>query len=128
MLVWMVIARTFSATNGARLGLGLLHAKSVRSAVIRSYGDCALYVRVRLVIHQLKVLEVVAVDALRFAQYPQVRKAEWSTSNLRFHLLEMIGVDVDIAAGPYEVADIQVALMREKHLKEGVARDIEGYA
>src|SRR3954467_3580259 len=44
---------------------------------------------------------------------------------LRLHLLAMIVIDVTVAAGPYEVADVEVALLRKHVREERVARDVE---
>jgi hypothetical protein len=40
----------------------------------------------------------------------------------------MVAVDMAVAAGPDEVADVEVALLREHVREQGVARDVERHA
>jgi hypothetical protein len=47
---------------------------------------------------------------------------------LDFHLLEMIAVQMAIAARPHEVADVEVALLRDEMREERVGGDVERHA
>ena len=47
---------------------------------------------------------------------------------LQLDLLGMVAVDMAVAAGPDEVADAEVALLRQHVGEQGVARDVERHA
>src|SRR2546429_4430047 len=67
-----------------------------------------------LVIHELEVLVLVGENARRAAADHQLRQRERRARELQVRLLEMIQVQVAVAAGPDELAGLQIALLREQ--------------
>ncbi len=58
----------------------------------------------------------------------QPRKGQRSAGELRIHLLEVIEVEVAVAARPDEVADPQIALLRDQMREERIGRNVERHA
>src|SRR5256714_11594187 len=81
-----------------------------------------------LVIHELEVLVLVGENARRAAADHQLRQRERRARELQVRLLEMIQVQVAVAAGPDELAGLQIALLREQVREQRVAGDVERYA
>src|SRR5438477_12554016 len=81
-----------------------------------------------LVIHELEVLVLVGENARRAAADPQLRQRERRARELQVRLLEMIQVQVAVAAGPDELAGLEIALLREQVREQRVAGDVERYA
>src|SRR4029077_2606039 len=69
--------------------------------------------RVMLVIHELEVLVLVFKNARWPAPDRQCWQRQRRTAELLVRLLQMVQVQVAIAAGPDELARLQVALLRE---------------
>src|SRR5262245_1392703 len=78
-----------------------------------------------LVADDPEVLEGVVEDRRGPTVQRQRRKRERVARELRLHLLAVVVVDVAVAARPDEVADLEVALLREHVREQGVARDVE---
>ena len=66
-----------------------------------------------LVIHELEVLVLVVEDARRPALDHELRQRERRARELQVRLLEVIQVQVAVAAGPDELAGLEIALLRE---------------
>src|SRR5438046_6928427 len=81
-----------------------------------------------LVIHELEVLVLVGENARRAAADHQLRQRERRARELQVRLLEMIQVQVAVAAGPDELAGLEIALLREQVREQRVAGDVERYA
>ncbi len=81
----------------------------------------------RIVAH-FEVLETVVKEAVRAAQDVQRGVGVGSARELQFHLLEVVAVDVAVAACPDEVAHVQIALLRHHVGQQRVAGDVEGHA
>ena len=81
-----------------------------------------------LVAAHLEVFELVVEQALGPAQDVQRGVGVRRARQLQFHLLEVVAVDVAVAARPDEVAHVQVALLRHHVRQQRVAGDVEGHA
>src|SRR5947208_4530018 len=81
-----------------------------------------------LVIHELEVLVPIGENARRPAADQQLRQRERRARQLQVRLLEMIQVQVAVAAGPDELAGLEIALLREQVREQRVAGDVERYA
>src|SRR5256886_7142466 len=81
-----------------------------------------------LVIHELEVLVLVGENARRAAADQQLRRRERRARELQVRLLEMIQVQVAVAAGPDELTGLEIALLREQVREQRVAGDVERYA
>src|ERR1700694_1282283 len=81
-----------------------------------------------LVIHELEVLVLITENARRAAADRELRQRERRARQLQVRLLEMIQVQVAVAAGPDELAGLEIALLREQVRKQRVAGDVEWYA
>src|SRR5215831_14683202 len=84
--------------------------------------------RVVLVVHELKVLIAVVEQARRAAFDREPWQRQWRARELQIRLLEMIEVQVAVAPGPYELARLEIALLREQVGEERIARDVERHA
>src|SRR5690349_12826563 len=80
------------------------------------------------VVDELEVPEVVIEDARRSAPEPEMRQRVRGARQLQVGLLEVIDVQVAIAARPDELPGLEVALLREHVGEERVAGDVEGDA
>src|SRR5258705_4013011 len=81
-----------------------------------------------LVIHELEVLVLISENARRTAADQQLRQRERRARQLQVRLLKMIQVQVAVAAGPDELARLEIALLREQVREQRVAGDVEWYA
>src|SRR5712691_4118054 len=81
-----------------------------------------------LVIHELEVLVLISENARRAAADQQLRQRERRARQLQVRLLQMIQVQVAVAAGPDELAGLEIALLREQVREQRVAGDVEWYA
>src|SRR3990167_2810107 len=68
--------------------------------------------RVALVSDHLEVFVLVVEDGIGSALDVERRVGEGLAAQLQFHLFAVVVVDVAVAAGPDEVAHVQVALLR----------------
>src|SRR4051812_27176369 len=84
--------------------------------------------RLRIIAVQGEVLVFVAIDPRSTTQDLQPWKRPGRARQLGARLLEMVQVEVAIAAGPDELARLQPALLREQVGEQRVARDIERHA
>lgn len=84
--------------------------------------------RMVLVIYKLEVVELVVEDRRGLAFDLQRRVGEGRTRQLQRHLFGMVAVNVAVAAGPDEVADVEVALLRHHVGQQGITRDVERHA
>jgi len=82
---------------------------------------------VALVVQHLEVFKLVVEDGFWFALDMQGGIGKWFTAELQSHLLLVVAVDVAVAAGPDEVAHIQVALLRHHVREQCVAGNVEGH-
>src|SRR5205085_9589280 len=80
------------------------------------------------VVDELEVAEVVLEDRRWPAPEHEPRKRVRVALELRLDLLAVVVVDVAVATGPDEIADLEVALLREHVREQRVARDVEGDA
>src|SRR6185369_15763155 len=95
---------------------------------MRSYRYRRLDRGVALVVLHFEVLVLVFEDRRRPPLDVEHGVGEWPAAQLQFHLLVMVAVDVAVAAGPDEVADGEVALLRHHVREQGVAGDVEWHA
>src|SRR5690606_20915835 len=84
-----------------------------------------LDVRMVLVTHDLEVFEFVVEEGVGTSPDVQLRIRKRGARQLKFDLVEMIGVQVAVASGPDEVADFKITLLRHHVGEQGIARDIE---
>ena len=85
-------------------------------------------VGVRIVGFELEILRLVAVDRLPAVLEHQPRQRPRLAAQLQPRLLEMVGVEVAIAAGPHEHAGLQPALPRQHMGQQRIAGDIERHS
>ena len=78
-----------------------------------------------LVSDYLEVLEDVVEERLGPASQVEPRIRVWAALEESLHLLPVVVVDVAVSARPDELADLQVALLREQVGEQRVARDVE---
>ena len=81
-----------------------------------------------LVANDFKVFVLVVEDGVRLAFDVQGGGGKGCAAELQFHLLEVVAVDVAVAARPDEVTHVQVTLLRHHVGQQGVAGDVEGHA
>jgi len=86
--------------------------------------DC----RVRIVVHDLEVLDRVVEDGCRLPLDDQLRQAARLPRELLLDLVEVVAVDVHITTRPDELSDFQIALLRHHVGQQRVAGDVEGHA
>ena len=75
-----------------------------------------------------EVLVLVVEDRRRPARELEHRVGEGRARQLQLDLLGVVAVDVAIAAGPDEIADVEVALLRQHVRQQRIARDVERHA
>ena len=78
-----------------------------------------------LVVQNLEVFKLVVEDGVGFAFDVECWIGERLTAQLQGHLFMVVAVNVAIAAGPDEVAHIQVALLRNHVGEQGIAGDVK---
>src|SRR6185437_12095755 len=81
-----------------------------------------------LIAHELEILEGVVEQGGGPAPQIEPRRRERSARELQPRLLEMIEIEVAVAAGPDELPGLEFALLREHVGEQRVARDVEGHA
>src|SRR5579863_9228146 len=81
-----------------------------------------------LVAHELEILEGVVEQGCGAAPEIEPRRREGRARELQFRLLEMIAIEVAVAARPDEFARLEVALLGEHVGEQRVARDVERHA
>src|SRR6266540_2396743 len=81
--------------------------------------------RVALVASQLEILIAILVQRRRPAPNDKFGQRIGRTRELRFDLLQVIEIQVTIPADPYEVADVEVGLLRDQVRQQRVGRDVE---
>ena len=81
-----------------------------------------------LVVLQHKVLIAVVEDAVRTALDLHVGVRVGGPAQLQFGLGQVVVVDVAVPARPDEVAEVQIALLRQHHRQQRIAGDVEGHA
>ena len=84
--------------------------------------------RLRDVIVEDKILILVRVDRVRLPHDLKTRERSRRAGQLQLRLLEMIRIEMAIAAGPDELADLEPALLREDVREQCVACDVERHA
>src|SRR5688572_31311456 len=72
-----------------------------------SYRDRCLDGGVRVVTSELEVLEPVFEDRRRAAPHDQSRRRQRRPAELQARLLEVVGIQVAVAAGPDELPDLE---------------------
>src|SRR6185295_5339800 len=93
-----------------------------------SDGNGRLDRRVVLVVHELKIIERVVENAGRTAHEVELRQRERYARQLLVYLLQMVRIEMAIATGPHEVADLEIALLREHVREQRIRGDIERHA
>src|SRR5262245_4689984 len=84
--------------------------------------------RMRLITFEYEVFVLVFEDVGRTTVDLKRRRRKRIPRQLRIGLLQMIEIDVAIAAGPNEFAHIQVALLREQVRQQRIRCDVEWHA
>ncbi len=84
--------------------------------------------RVRIVTFNLEVFKAVVEDRRGLAFDDQLRQRTRFAAQLQIGLLEMVAVQMGIATGPDEIADLQIALLRHHMHQQRVAGDVERQA
>src|SRR5215212_492042 len=90
---------------------GTSPAPTTITLAVFSDGDGRADVRVRLIVYQLEVLEFVIGDRIGFALDTQARRRVGLARELQTDLLQVVRVDVAIAARPDELARREPALL-----------------
>ena len=90
--------------------------------------DRCLDVRMGLVADQLEVLEAEVEQILHLGIQLHARQRQRLAGQLQVGLLQVVGVQVAIAAGPDELARLQAGDLRHHQGQQSVAGDVEGYA
>src|SRR4029077_18248241 len=93
-----------------------------------SYGHGRLDGRVMLVVHDLKVFIVVIKNCGWPTRQVELRQCQRHSRQLLVDLLEMVGVQVTVAAGPDEFAHLEVALLRQHVREQRIGSDVERHA
>src|ERR1700693_6262087 len=83
---------------------------------------------VMAVVEDLEILVRIVEQARRFAPDHKPRQGEGGASQLQVGLLQMIEVQMAIAARPNEVPHFKIALLRQHVRQQRVGGDIEGHA
>ena len=96
--------------------------------VCPSHRHRRLDVRVGLVADQLEVLEAEGEQVLHVGVEPHARQRQRRAGELQVGLLQVVGVEVAVAAGPDELAGLEVADLRHHQGQQRVAGDVEGHA
>ena len=81
-----------------------------------------------LVVTHLEVFKLVVEDRFGAAINVQRGRGEGRSRQLQLHLLVVVAVNVAVAAGPNEVAYLEIALLRHHVGEQRVACDIERHA
>jgi len=81
-----------------------------------------------LIVQHFEVFKFVVEDGVRLALDVERGVGKWLAAQLRFHLFEVVVVDMAVAARPDEVAHFQIALLRQHVGQQRVACNVEGYA
>src|SRR5690348_14668598 len=84
--------------------------------------------RMMLVAHELEILVRIVEKSGGAPADVEPRRREGSARELQPRLLEVIEVQMAVAARPDEVARLEVALLREHVRQQRVARDVEWHA
>src|SRR5947209_9005765 len=90
-----------------------------------SNGDRRRDVRMRFVILQSEIVGFVAEQPLSPVLDHQARQFAWLTRELQPRLIEMVGIEMTIAAGPDEHAGVEAALSRQHVREECIGGDVE---
>lgn len=81
-----------------------------------------------LIVQHFEVFVLVVEDGCGLALDVQRRIGEGLARQLGLHLLEVVVVDMAVAAGPDEVAHFQAALLGQHMGQQRIAGDVEGHA
>jgi len=81
-----------------------------------------------LIIHDFEILELVLEQRIGLALDHKPWKRIRSAAQLEVRLLNMVEIQVRIAAGPDKVARFEIALLRDHVGEQCVARNIEWQA
>src|SRR6478672_4013969 len=90
-----------------------------------SYGDGRLDARVRVVALHVDVLELEGVDLTDRRVEPQLGLRPRVAGQLEPRLVEVVEVEVGVAQGVHEVADVEVGDLGDHVREQGVRRDVE---
>src|SRR5690349_3647539 len=78
-----------------------------------------------LVIHDLKILELVLEHGWRAAREQQLRQRERNARELLVDLFEMVRIEMAVAARPDELAHVEITLLRDHVSEQRIRGDIE---
>src|ERR1017187_5313490 len=81
-----------------------------------------------LVVHKFKILVLIVENRRRTPPYQELGRRIGRARQLRVGLLEMVRVQVTVAAGPDELTRLKIALLREQVREQCVGGDIEGHS
>lgn len=81
-----------------------------------------------VVIHDLEIVVRIVVDGGWLATDDQTRQGRRLAPELLPDLVQMIQINMAIAAGPYEFPRLQFALLGEHVRQDGIGRNIERQA
>src|SRR5947209_15766505 len=90
-----------------------------------SNGDRRRDVRVRFVILEREIVGFVAEQPLSPILDHQARQFAWLTRELQPRLIEVVAVEMTVAAGPDEHARLEAALPRQHVREECIGGDVE---
>src|SRR5260370_316165 len=82
----------------------------------------------RMVVQQFEILEFEVVNVLNFRIQAHLRQGPGVASQLFFGLLDVVGVEVEVAKGVNERAGFEVADLGDHHGEQGIGGDVEGDA
>ncbi len=103
-----------------------MHILEDRHGNARSNCNVPFDMGMGLIPYHLEILELVVVDGGRFAVDPQRRQWVRFPGNLQAHLVQVVLINVDIAARPDEFARFQSALLGQHRQQQCIAGYIEG--
>src|SRR5690554_3514236 len=95
---------------------------------LESDGYRGFDVGVGLVVFQGEVVEGEGEQVLYFGVQAHAGQRMRLAAQLQVGLFDVVGVQVAVAAGPDELARLQVADLGDHQGQQGVAGDVEGYA
>ncbi len=82
----------------------------------------------RVVFFQFKIFENKIVNILNIRVHFHFRQCAWFARELLVRLLEMIGVQMQVAKGMHKLARAQAGDLGDHHCKQRVAGNVERHA
>src|SRR5271168_96135 len=106
----------------------LQSAECARAARPSSYCNRRFDCIVAAIAKNFEILERIIEQTRRLTPNLEPRQGKGCARQLQIGLRQVIQVQMTIAAGPYEIADLEIALLREHMRQQRVGSDVEGNA